>query len=28
MRGSPELFPVTVSPIDAPASGSKLPPRR
>jgi len=28
VRGSPELFPVTVSPSDSPASGSKLPPRR
>ena len=23
MRGSPELFPVTVSPLDSPASGSR-----
>jgi hypothetical protein len=28
IRGSPDLFPVTASPLDAPASGSALPPRR
>jgi hypothetical protein len=28
IRGSPELFPVTVSPLEAPVTGSKFPPLR